>query len=76
MTASFNAMHKPIRGATLNLIQMIGIYVPMAIVTSQWFGLKGIFVAFAVSYVVISGPSVLLFNKSLLSIEAETRNGI
>ncbi|MBN2900134.1 MAG: MATE family efflux transporter [Clostridia bacterium] len=72
MTASFNALHKPVKGALLNLLQMIGIYVPMALMASKWFGLIGIFGAFAVSYAIIAAPSVLIFNKVIRRVEEET----
>jgi len=65
VTASFNALHKPVKGALLNLVQMLGVYVPLAVFVSSKVGLKGIFMAFVVSYLVLSLPSALLFNRVL-----------
>lgn len=70
MTASFNALHKPINGAVLNLIQIIALYVPIAFLASKPFGLTGIFMAFAVSYLIISLPSIWSFNRTINSVEA------
>lgn len=69
MTASFNALHKPINGAILNLIQIIGLYVPIALIASKRFGLMGVFLAFAVSYLMISLPSVWSFNRTIKAVE-------
>jgi putative MATE family efflux protein len=72
MTASFNALHKPINGAVLNLIQIIGLYVPIALLASNILGLTGVFIGFAVSYLLISWPSVWSFNRVIKSVELES----
>ncbi len=71
MTAAFNALHKPVKGALLNLAQMMGIYVPMAMLGAKWIGLPGIFMAFVVSYICVSIPSTWLFNKVVHQVELE-----
>lgn len=72
MTASFNALHQPVKGAILNLVQMMVLYVPLAMLGAKFIGLSGIFIAFVASYVLMSYPSVKLFNKVLLSVEYNT----
>jgi putative MATE family efflux protein len=72
MTASFNALHKPINGAVLNLIQIIGLYVPIALLASNILGLTGVFIGFAVSYLLISWPSVWSFNRVIKTVELES----
>lgn len=63
ITAAFNALHKPVKGASLNLIQMMGIYVPLATFTSRWLGIGGIFVSLVFSYLVVSVPSYFLIKR-------------
>lgn len=48
--SALNALHHPIKAAMINLTQMVVIYVPLAILMSQWLGLIGIFIALAISY--------------------------
>ena len=72
MTASFNALHKPINGAVLNLIQIMGLYVPIALLASNVLGLIGVFIGFAVSYPLISWPSVWSFNRVIKMVELES----
>jgi putative MATE family efflux protein len=63
LTSGFNAMHKPIHSALINLIQMMGIYVPLAMVGARYMGITGIFVAMAFSYLVMSTPSYQLLKR-------------
>lgn len=74
MTASFNALHKPMKGAILNLIQMMVFYVPLAFVGAKYFGLVGIFMSFVASYLMIGYPSTRLFNKVLNDVEENAKN--
>jgi len=46
-----NVLNKPIHAAGLSLLQMFMIYIPLAYFASQRFGIAGIFVALAVSYI-------------------------
>lgn len=60
LTSAFNALHKPIHSAFINLIQMMGIYVPLAMVASPYIGIRGIFMAMVLSYFVVTIPSYRL----------------
>ena len=52
MNASFNGLGKPMPGVVVSLLRTIVIYVPLAIVANHWFGIPGIFGAYAVANVV------------------------
>ncbi len=49
-TMSLNVLKKPIQSSGINLIQMFILYIPLAYLFSYQFGLKGIFAASVVSY--------------------------
>ncbi|MCB9057962.1 MAG: MATE family efflux transporter [Calditrichae bacterium] len=48
-----NVLQKPIQSSVLSITQMFILYIPMAYFFSLWIGLKGIFIAYASSYLVI-----------------------
>jgi putative MATE family efflux protein len=52
MNASFNGMGKPMPGVVVSLARMGVIYVPLAIVADRFFGIAGIFGAYAVANIV------------------------
>jgi putative MATE family efflux protein len=70
LTSGFNALHKPIHGALLNLLQMLGIYVPLATFGARFMGLSGIFIAMAFSYLIVSLPSYHLLQRIISREEA------
>lgn len=51
-TTALNVMHKPLQAASLTIIQMFLLCIPLALLGSHLFGLTGIFVAIALSYIV------------------------
>ena len=51
-TAALNGLRKPLHASALTLIQIFLLYVPMAFAGSRLFGLKGIFAALALSYLI------------------------
>ncbi|MCK5050789.1 MAG: MATE family efflux transporter [Candidatus Cloacimonetes bacterium] len=51
-TTALNVMHKPLQAASLTIIQMFLLCIPLALLGSHLFGLTGIFAAIALSYVV------------------------
>ena len=50
---SFNVLNKPFYSATLGLLRMIALYLPLAYAGSQMFGLNGIFIAGAGSNFIV-----------------------
>ena len=52
MNAAFNGLGKPMPGVIVSLLRTIIIYVPLAVVGDHWFGIPGIFAAYAVANVV------------------------
>ena len=51
-TAALNGLRKPLHASALTLIQIFLLYIPMAFAGSRLFGLKGIFAALALSYLI------------------------
>ena len=52
MNASFNGLGNPMPGVVVSLLRTIVIYVPLAIVANFWFGIPGIFGAYALANIV------------------------
>lgn len=65
LNGSFNAMHKPIKAASIYLTQMLIVYVPLAKVTSKYFGVIGIFASLVVSYFIVGTISHFIFHKEI-----------
>ncbi len=63
--ASFNALHKPMQASAVNILRMFVIYIPLAILANQYFGLKGIFCATTISSFIAGGISYLWLRKEL-----------
>jgi Na+-driven multidrug efflux pump len=59
--SALNVLHKPIHAASLSLLQMFILFLPLAIAGSHYFGVRGIFAALALAYVLsgLSGRAVL-----------------
>ncbi len=51
-SAVLNALGKPIHAITLSLFRLLGLYIPLALIGSEMFGLKGIFAGGAVANLV------------------------
>jgi putative MATE family efflux protein len=52
MNASFNGMGKPMPAVNISVGRMVVIYVPLAFVLDRFFGVAGIFVAYAIANIV------------------------
>ena len=51
MNAAFNGLGKPMPAVYISVTRMIILYLPMAIVGRHWFGIAGIFAAYAIANV-------------------------
>jgi putative MATE family efflux protein len=51
-TTALNVIHKPLQAASLTIFQMFILCIPLVILGSYLFGLTGIFVAIALSYII------------------------
>lgn len=71
VNASYNALHKPIKAALVNLIQMLAIYIPLAVLSSRYFGLSAVFFSRIVSYVVVAIAAHFILRKDLGRIAGE-----
>jgi len=69
-TMVLNVLNKPFPAAVLMVIQMFGLYIPLAYVGSYLFGLPGIFGAIVVAYS-LSGIASHFVLKKVLAIGAE-----
>ncbi len=63
--AALNALNRPLQSTTLTLLRLFGLYVPLALVGSAVFGLKGIFGAAAVANG-IAGIAAYLWLRRIL----------
>lgn len=52
-SATFNSLGKPISSTTMSVVRMFVLYVPLAYLGSQWFGVVGIFTATCCTNVVM-----------------------
>jgi putative MATE family efflux protein len=52
-SATFNSLGKPISSTTMSLVRMFLLYVPLAYLGSQWYGVMGIFAATCATNVVM-----------------------
>jgi putative MATE family efflux protein len=62
---SLSVMKKPIRSALISLIQMFAVYLPLAYLATERFGISGIFASLALSWVIVGLPSFFLTKKSI-----------
>lgn len=62
-----NVLNKPIPAAVLMVIQMFGLFIPLAYVGSYLFGLTGIFAAIVLAYS-LSGIASYFALKRMLAI--------
>ncbi len=66
---SLNALHEPIKAASINVIQMLVIYAPIAFIVSSLYGIAGIFIALVSSYMITYLYANYLTKKSLINLE-------
>ena len=65
-TSSLNALQRPIITGVLTLIELIGIYYPVAVFLSEDYGYAGIFYAFVIA-TVICGIAAVIINGLVLN---------
>lgn len=64
LTASaFNALNKPLQAAGLSIFRMFVLYVPLALLGSRLFGLRGIFGAAAIANLVTAAASFIWIRR-------------
>ena len=68
MNASFNGMGKPMPAVHISLARMVIIYLPLAFVGNRYFGINGIFAAYAVANII---TGVLAFAWARSSVPAQ-----
>jgi putative MATE family efflux protein len=64
-SSSFNALNKPLNSAFLSIVRMFILYVPLAWVGSQFYGVTGIFIAAAVANILSGGLGFIWIRKTL-----------
>ncbi|UCB47501.1 MAG: MATE family efflux transporter [Spirochaetota bacterium] len=67
VSSAFNAINKPFPAAILALVRMFGLYIPLALLGSRIFGLRGIFAAASAANLVIGAVSFIWIGKMLKS---------
>ena len=60
-----NVLNKPLHASGITLVQMFGVYIPLAFLGSHYFGLIGVFAAYATAYIAGGMASYLLVRKNL-----------
>lgn len=65
LNGAFNALNQPLRASAMNITQMLIVYVPLAIWSSNIYGIKGIFISLVFSFILISLLGHIMFMKSL-----------
>ncbi|MFO8061586.1 MAG: MATE family efflux transporter [bacterium] len=63
---AFNALNKPLHGASLSIFRMFIIYIPLALILKEYFSIRGIFIAGAIANI-ISGITAYFFLLSTLN---------
>ena len=69
ITASFNAMNKPLQAAVVSLVRVFAFYLPLAVVGRRLFALGGIFAAAAAANVLSAGLAFLWLKATTRKIE-------
>jgi len=62
---ALNALRHPLQAALLNLVQMLIIYVPLALLLSPILDIKGIFIALVISFAITGLFANIVLNKNL-----------
>ena len=72
MNAAFNGIGQPLPGVVISLTRTLLLYVPLALVAKQWFGVPGIFATYTVANVVTGIGAYLWARKRI--VEASVRS--
>lgn len=70
MNASFNGMGKPMPGVVVSVARMVVLYIPLAIIADGFFGIAGIFGAYAVANI-ITGFASYVWARSAVQEQTE-----
>ncbi len=65
VSTSLNSLRKPFIAATIGVLQMLGIYVPLAYLGSRLFGYVGVFIALAIAYFAAGVVSFFVLRKEV-----------
>ena len=65
MNASFNGMGKPMPAVHISVARMVAIYLPLAFVADKFFGVAGIFAAYALANVITGVLSYIWARSSV-----------
>lgn len=65
MNASFNGMGKPMPAVVISIVRMAMIYVPLAVVARYYFGIDGIFAAYAFANIATGVAAYIWARKSV-----------
>lgn len=68
-TAALSVLHRPIDAAALTIIQFFGLYVPLALMGSRLFGLKGIFGAAGIANL-IAGALAYIWLRRIVAMRS------
>ena len=63
-SSAFNALGKPLPSALMALTRLLLLYLPLAYLLSQWFGVSGIFAAACLSNAVVGLATFLWYRRS------------
>ncbi|MDH5737669.1 MAG: MATE family efflux transporter, partial [Gammaproteobacteria bacterium] len=69
-THAFNALRKPLPGLMLSLMRLVLVYIPLALLGSHFLGYLGIFLATAVTNVLI-GIAALIWCRHTIATERQ-----
>lgn len=70
INGTYNALKKPIKAASIYLVQMLAIYIPLARLTSGYFGISAIFGSLAASYFIVAVASRIALKSDLKKISS------
>ena len=68
-TSTMNVIKKPIHAASMTVLEMFVLMVPLALLGSSLFGIAGVFVAIPIAYLVTGLVSCLLLGRFLVEAE-------
>lgn len=71
-SAMLNVMRRPLLAAAINLGQMFVLFVPLSLLGNHWFGIRGIFIALALSLILAGIAAWVLAEKRLIRISAKS----
>ncbi len=65
VTSGFNGMGKPMPGAIISILRIIGLYVPLVLLGKLWWGLPGVFIGTAAANILAGLLSYVWLNREL-----------